>query len=498
MSIKPTSDDQREFCESGRAILKRDMRLRKASYYLGESMSTHYWFRHFVLFVIAPFCMALLCSAENPIIQTNFTADPAPLVYNGTVYLYSSHDEDDAAEFKMVNWKLYTSTDMVNWTDHGTVASLATFPWAVQSNDAWAPQAIERNGKFYLYVPISVPGWPKNVIAVAVADSPFGPFKDALGHPLIDKAVGNIDPTVFIDDNGQAYLYWGNPNLWYVKLNTDMISYSGGIEKVDSKPENYQEGPWFYKRNDKYYMAYASHCCPEGIGYAMSDSPTGPWVYKGMIMDPNPNSSGNHPGIIDYKGSSYVFGFNYKLNFALTDVHRERRSICVAKFTYNPDGTIQTVPWWKKEGVAQVGALDPFRRTEAATIAWESGVKTVQNNKNGVYVTDIANGSYIKVSGVDFGENQALSFTASVASGSNGGSIELHVDSVDGPEIGSLPVSSTGGWHKWQTRTTSVSGARGTHDLYFLFKGDATGPLFNFDYWKFDKTASHYSVNQRR
>jgi beta-xylosidase len=137
--------------------------------------------------------------SQNPIIQTNFTADPAPLVYNGTVYLYTSHDEDDATGFKMLNWRLYTSTDMANWTDHGAVASLATFPWAVQSNDAWAPQVAPRNGKFYLYVPISVPGLPKNVIAVAVADTPFGPLKDALGHPLIEKSTGNIDPTVFVD-----------------------------------------------------------------------------------------------------------------------------------------------------------------------------------------------------------------------------------------------------------------------------------------------------------
>jgi beta-xylosidase len=155
--------------------------------------------------------MISVCRAQNPIIQTNFTADPAPMVYNGTVYLYTSHDEDDATSFKMVDWKLYTSTDMANWTDHGTVASLATFPWAVQTNDAWAPQVIERGGKFYLYAPISVAGSPKNVIAVAVADSPLGPFKDVLGHPLISPASDNIDPTVFIDDGGQAYLYWGNP-----------------------------------------------------------------------------------------------------------------------------------------------------------------------------------------------------------------------------------------------------------------------------------------------
>ena len=383
---------------------------------------------------------------------------------------------------------------MVNWTDHGTVASLATFAWAVQTNDAWAPQAIERNGKFYIYVPISVPGSPKNVIAVAVADSPFGPFKDALGHPLIDKAAGNIDPTVFIDDDGQAYLYWGNPNLWYVKLNKNMISYSGEVVKVDSKPANYQEGPWFYKREGRYYMAYASHCCPEGIGYAMSSGPAGPWQYKGMIMEPDKRSSGNHPGIIDYKGSSYVFGFNYALNFALTDRHRERRSVAVAKFTYDRDGTISTIPWWKREGVPQIGTLDPFVRTEAETFAWESGattgpwtygVRTAQDDKVGVYVTHIINGSYIKVSGVDFNRRHASSFTASVASDSQGGVVELHLDGVGGALIGSLKVPNTGGWSKWQSRATNVSSPTGTHDLYFVFTGAGSSELFNFDYWKF-------------
>jgi len=461
-------------------------------------MSMHSSFRYLTLSVAVSLSMTLQCPSENPVVQTSFTADPAPLVYNGTVYLYTSHDEDDANGFKMLNWKLYTSTDMVNWTDHGTIASLATFPWAVQTNDAWAPQVIERNGKFYLYAPISVPEWPKNVIAVAVANSPLGPFKDAIGHPLIDKAMGNIDPTVFIDDDGQAYLYWGNPNLWYVKLNNDMISYSGDIVKVDSKPQNYQEGPWFYKRNGKYYMAYASHCCPEGIGYAMSNSATGPWEYKGMIMKPDTASSGNHPGIIDYKGSSYVFGFNYALNFALTSTHRERRSVCVAKFTYNPDGAIPTLPWWNKQGVPQIGTLNPFRRTEAETLSWESGVKTAQNDKIGVYVTRITNGNYLKVSGVDFGNNQASSFTASVASGSNGGLIELHLDSVDGPMIGALAISNTGGWDNWQAKTTTVSGAVGTHDLYFVFKGEESGQLFNFDYWKFGKkTSSRVQVRDR-
>lgn len=467
-------------------------------------MSKHISFRALALFAVVSLSPTLLCGGENPIIQTNFTADPAPLVYNGTVYLYTSHDEDDASEFKMLNWKLYTSTDMVNWTDRGTVASLATFPWAVQSNDAWAPQVVERNGKFYLYAPISVPGWPKNVIAVAVADSPFGPFKDALGHPLIDKAVDNIDPTVFIDDDGQAYLYWGNPNLRYVKLNEDMISYAGGIVKVETKPENYQEGPWFYKRKGKYYMAYASHCCPEGIGYAMSSSPIGPWKYQGMIMNSDNRSSGNHPGIIDYKGSSYVFGFNYRLNFSLTDAHRERRSVCLAKLNYNPDGKIPTLPWWNQDGVPQVGTVNPFVRTEAETIAWTSGattgpwttgVRTAQNDKVGVYVTHITNGSYIQVRGIDFGDKQASAFSASVASGSREGVIELHLDRIDGPVIGTLEVQNTGGWDKWQTKVTTVSGADGVHDLYFLFRGDAHEELFNFNYWKFDRKSTNGHPN---
>lgn len=455
-------------------------------------MSINSSFRYLALSVVASFSMTPLCHADNPIIQTNFTADPAPMVYKDTVYLYTSHDEDDAFGFKMLDWKLYTSKDMVNWTDHGTVASLKTFPWAVQGNDAWAPQVVARNGKFYLYAPISVPGWPKNVIAVAVADSPLGPFKDVLGHPLIDKAVGYIDPTVFVDDDGQAYLYWGNPNAWYVKLNKDMISYSGDIVRVESTPQNYQEGPWFYKRKGKYYLAYASHCCPEGIGYAMSDHATGPWEYKGMVMQPVGESSGNHPGIIDYKGSSYVFGFNYALNYALTPTHRERRSVCVAKFDYNPDGTIPTVPWWSKAGVRQLGTLDPYRRNEAETIAWGFGLKTAQDEKVGVYVTRITNGTSIKVCGVEFGSHQATSFAANVASDSEGGTIELHLDRIDGPQIGSLPVSSTGGWDKWQKKSTTVSGAVGVHDLYFVFKGKATGQLFNFDYWKFDKKAARH------
>jgi arabinoxylan arabinofuranohydrolase len=440
-----------------------------------------------IVAALASLSLGELTFADNPVVQTCFTADPAPMVYKDTVYLITSHDEDDATGFHMLDWKCYSTKDMVNWTDHGVIASLATFKWAVQTNDAWAPQCVERDGKFYLYVPISVPGWPKNVIAVAVADNPLGPYKDALGKPLIDKANGYIDPTVLVDDDGQAYLYFGNPNAWYVKLNKDMISYSGEIVKAEGKPKNYQEGPWLWKRNGHYYLAYASTCCPEGIGYAMSDSPTGPWEFKGQIMDPNKLSDGNHPGIVDFKGKSYVFGFNYILNWEISGVKRERRSVCVAEMTYNPDGTIQKVPWWTKEGVPQVGTFNPFAQVEAATICYEKGVKTKPRggDERGVYVTVLENGAYIKIKGVDFGDQGASKFSASLAATAEDATITLRLDSETGPAVGTIKVEPTGALDKWETQSCKITGARGVHDLYLKFFGNGT-PVVNVDWWKFE------------
>ena len=147
-------------------------------------------------------------SINMPIIQTKYTADPAPYVHGDTVYLYTTHDEDYSEGFMMKDWLLYTSTDMVNWQDHGVVASLKDFPWYKGDNGAWAECVVERNGKWYMYCPIHGHG-----IGVLVSDSPYGPFKDPLGHPLVWRQEHwyDIDPSVYIDDDGQAYMYWGNP-----------------------------------------------------------------------------------------------------------------------------------------------------------------------------------------------------------------------------------------------------------------------------------------------
>lgn len=453
--------------------------------------------KFFFIVVIVPF----ISLAQNPIIQTKYTADPAPLVYNDTVYLYTGHDEDNAFGFEMHDWLLYTSTDMVNWTDHGAAASLKDFRWVTYENGAWAPQCVYRNGKFYLYCPI--PGGAG--IGVLVSDSPYGPFKDPIGKPLIKNGPQDIDPTILIDDDGQAYLYWGNPELYYVKLNDDMISYSGEIVKDSSFQKtkgqadafHYQEGPWAYKRNGHYYMAYASTCCPEGIGYAMSNSPTGPWVYKGQIMDGDARSSGNHPGIVDYKGASYVFGFNYNILKQTMSKHYERRSICAEKIIYSPDGTIQKLPFWSTTGVKQVSSLNPYRRVEAETIAFSEGLKTekitewernVSWNKgkkiaDRIVITSVNNGDYIKVQGADF-LTGASSVDVSVAS-LYGGRIEIHIDKINGPLLGVVNVTTSGEGDVFKTITTQMKKVTGVHDLFFVFKGEKE--LFNFDWWQFNK-----------
>lgn len=429
-------------------------------------------------------CGLLNClnvNAQRPIIQTKYTADPAPMVYNDTVFLYTTHDEDDAEGFKMQDWLLYTSTDMVNWTDHGVVASLKSFDWVKRDNGAWAEQVVERNGKFYMYCPIH-----GNGIGVLVSDSPYGPFKDPLGKPLVwqKEHWDDIDPTVFIDEDGQAYMYWGNPNCYYVKLNEDMISYSGDIVKLKETPEHYQEGPWFYKRNGHYYLAFASTCCPEGIGYAMSDSPTGPWKTKGYIMRPTERTRGNHPGIVDYKGKSYVFGLNYDLLKLETNTHYERRSVSVAEMHYNEDGTIQEVPYWADTKPEQIGTFNPFRKVEAETMAWGYGLKTAPNADKSLSVVDVNNGEYICVRGVDFGKNKARRFEV-FALPLEGGNLKIRLDAPDGKIVGNVNIPQGNETSKYELYSCEVNAFSGIHDLYLSFEGENNKDLFELDYWKF-------------
>jgi arabinoxylan arabinofuranohydrolase len=430
--------------------------------------------------------------ADNPIVQTSYTADPAPVVYDGRLYVYTSHDEDVTVNnfFTMNDWRLYSTADMVNWTDHGSPAGYKSYSWG--TGDAWAVQGVSRNGKYYLYTPINNSTGSK--IGVLVGNNPWGPFTDPLGKALISTGSGNIDPTVFIDSDGQAYLYWGNPQLYYVKLNTDMISFPGsptavnlttagfGVRSNSDRATAYEEGPWFYKRGSLYYIVYPADGTPEKISYTTSSGSTGPWMYRGDIMAKESGSGSsftNHPGVIDYQGHSYFFYHNG----ALPGGGGYKRSVCVEEFTYKSDGTIPTITM-STAGPAAIATLNPFQQVEAETIAFSAGLKTEVCSEGGMDVTQISNGDYIKVKNVAFGAG-ATSFDARVASSTSGGNIELHLDSLSGTVIGTCAIAGTGGAQTWTTKSCSVTSTTGTHDLFLKFTGSGTGVLFNFNWWKF-------------
>ena len=343
--------------------------------------------------------------AQNPFVQTWFTSDPAPMVHDGTMYVYTGHDEDGADFFWMQEWRVYSTKDMVNWTDHGSPLALESFSWA--DDRAWASQTVERDGKFYWYICAHSKLSGGMAIGVAVGDTPVGPFRDAIGKPLFENGSwDHIDPTVFIDDDGQAWLMWGTPQCYYLKLNRDMISYSGELGRLDMTEEafggpmmnkrekgkkykdSYVEGPWLTKRNGVYQLLYAAGGVPEHISYSTAPHPTGPWKYAGEIMPLSDTKSfTNHCGVADYKGHSYFFYHTGKLprggGFG--------RSVAVEEFKYNADGSFPTI-MPTDEGVEPIETFNPYRKVEAETMAFSRGVKTEQNEEVGVYVSDIHNG----------------------------------------------------------------------------------------------------------
>lgn len=433
----------------------------------------------------------LAVNAQNPIVQTAYTADPAPLVYNDKLYLYTSHDEDDSTWFTMNDWKLYSTDDMVNWTEHPTPLSFKTFEWA--RGDAWAAQCIERDGKFYMYVPVT-DSKGESAIGVAVADSPYGPFYDPLGTPLVQADFGNIDPTVFIDDDGQAYLYWGNPNCFYVKLNKDMISYEGGIHAVPMKPESfgrregnpkratlYEEAPWLYRRKGVYYLFYAGGPIPEHLAYATSDSPEGPWKYGGTVMAKEGGSFTNHPGIVDFRGKTYLFYHDA----SLPGGSGFTRSVCVREMDFGRDGKVNPVKM-VKEGVEKgLKPLCPYRKVEAETMAWSKRMKSDYNSQVGVFVTALRNGSYTRVRDVDFGEKAPSRILARLSTTHNADIVmEVRLDGLEGQVLAELKVPRTGGSDRWKLVEKQIPQVTGVHDLYFIFKGKAMRNLAYFDYWK--------------
>ena len=285
----------------------------------------------------------------NPLSRMHSAADPDVQVYDGTIWVYCSQDRkmDSLVHKKhydaMDGYHVFSSKDMVNWTDHGEILHSSDVSWA-NGGFLWAPGSARKNGKYYLYYPLKNKEleWK---IGVAIGDSPAGPFKDT-GKPI--EGIGGIDPKVFIDDDGQAYIY--NNSAIMAKLKPNMIELAEPTRKViygtpeimEDETTRFSEGSYMHKRNGKYYYSYTCLKNKTNHGmYAMGDNPYGPFEFKGP-MGPRPIGAQDHHSIVEFKGQWYYF-----YHISLKDLPKYKESqgriVCFDKLYYNPDGTIQMV-----------------------------------------------------------------------------------------------------------------------------------------------------------
>ncbi len=307
---------------------------------------------HNTLLTICLSLISTLAFAQNPL---NFgsnirTADPSAHVWeDGRLYIYASHDEECQEDFWMKDWHVFSTDDLVKWTDHGAVLSVDDLSWA--DNYAWAPDCAYKDGKYYFCFPAGT-GHKDRVnpekstkwmgIGIAVSDSPTGPFKDHIGGPLWTEPYAN-DPCIFIDDDGTPYLYVHGSGADYrvIELTNDLSAVKGDFYKMEMGGyEPKMEGPWIFKRNNKYYFTM-----PEGnrvLTYYMSDSPKGPWTYQGVIMEEEHNSN-NHHSIVEFNGQWLLFYHRWIDTGEACDNRERQRHICAEYLYFNEDGTIKPV-----------------------------------------------------------------------------------------------------------------------------------------------------------
>jgi beta-xylosidase len=288
----------------------------------------------------------------NPIFREQFTADPAALVVGDTVYVYAGHDDSKPGQgFVMPEWLCYSTKDMKTWTPHGPIMRPEEFSFA-RAGVAWASHMIGKDGKFFFYTTLRRKENNEHCIGVAVGDSPTGPFKDARGTPLITDGMttdsrrpnADIDPTVFIDDDGTPWLMWGNGDFYLAKLKRNMIDLDGPIQKMPH--ENVAEGPWLFKRNGIYYNVYAADVPgtkPEQIACATADKVTGPWTYRGLVTGPAKAGFTIHPAVIEFKGQWYFFYHDGSTGLNGLPGGDFRRSVCLEYLYFNPDGSIRSI-----------------------------------------------------------------------------------------------------------------------------------------------------------
>ena len=421
-------------------------------------------------------CFSFIGFSQNPIIRNQYSADPSARVFGDRIYVYPSHDilapEGVARKdwFCMEDYHVFSSENLTDWTDHGMIVQQNKVPWVLpNSYSMWAPDCIERNGKYYFYFPST----PKDTIGigkvftigVAVADTPAGAFLPEK-NPI--KGVRGIDPNVFIDKDGQAYLYWSSRDIFGAKLKENMLELDSEVKTLGNLPsKGLKEGPYVFERNGIYYMTYPHvENKIERLEYAISDNPLGPFKVMGVIMDESPTGCWtNHHSIIAFKNQWYLF---YHHN-DYSPTFDKARSIRADSLSFNSDGTIKKViPTLRGIGVSNAQKeiqIDRYSKIseKGASIAFIDpldnfkGWKTVLNSSDG----------WIQYDAVDFGK-KALKSVIVKAMSSTGGVLQIRTKGENGELIaeGKIPVSTD--WKEINVPVTKFK--KGIQNLFVTLK----------------------------
>lgn len=424
--------------------------------------------------------------SDNPLILDQFTADPTARVFEGKIYVYPSHDilagpgKGCAGWFCMEDYHVFSSENLTDWKDHGVIVSQNNVDWVDSASySMWAPDCVFKNGKYYFYFPSSSKERGRRV-GVAVAEKPYGPFKPE-AQPIED--VNGIDPCVFIDKDGNAYLYYSMKKIFVARLKDNML-------ELDSEPQvignlhgtGLIEGPFVFERNGIYYLTY-SHVqnTIERLEYSTGSSPRGPFEPKGMIMNESPSGCWtNHHSIVEYKGRWYLFYHDKDLS----PDSDKNRSIRADYLYFNADGTIQKViPTLR--GVGITSALQEIQIDRYSAISPE-GASIVfldkQQKQKGWKTILAARDAWVQYNNVDFGQNQKkLSSVKIKTLSQTGGVIDIRIDKIDGPLAAQVNIAKNTDWGI--VSSGLLENPSGIHDLVVKLKGTKTVEI---DWIKFE------------
>ncbi|MFI3319669.1 MAG: family 43 glycosylhydrolase [Rikenellaceae bacterium] len=410
--------------------------------------------------------------AENPFITHIFTADPTARVHDGKLFVYPSCDivpegaKSDKPGFYMPGYHIFSLENGNTWKDYGWLAKEADIEWTKKGADAmWAPDCIEKDGKYYYFFPARCKEF-KQRIGMGVSDSPTGPFK---WQPTYMKDVMGIDPGLLLDDDNQAYMFFGSGDyLQVAPLSDDMTKVAKKPIQVEGLPTGFKEGAFPFKRNGLYYLTFAHIFNEEGftLGYATSDKPMGPYRYQGKIMD-NIGDGTNHHSVVKYKDQWILFYHNWAISGM-----RKLRSICADYMEFNKNGTIKKVkPTLRGIGYPTLRdtiQIDRYSEISGAQTAFVSGGEPA-----GWMICEAANKSHVNFTNVDFADGSATKMVARMASGQRLGKIEVRKGNLTGDIIATFPIKHTGDWDSWVTVESDIqTKLTGLNDLCVLFTSE--------------------------